>query len=296
VSQRYRALPDSQATVSDVELDELAERFQRDGYVVVPGAVSTEDARHFRDAILGLIPSDLSLPARWLSSYGRIKPLHSDGDQTYDIPQLLPSWQNEPLYRLVRRLLGSGRLRVFDGSLAITLRHDPGRRPLWQEDDAGTGRVHIDTGVPRDRDDFRLDERELEVGGCYYFTDVAPGGGGICVIPGGHRWVAERASAAPGGRHLYRDWTEITDTPPLVEVVGKAGDFVLLHHLMPHTISHNRSATTRVAQFLRWVREDNPYGIAGPVDPGQYAAPQRAVLTELGRRLLGIDPWPAGDG
>ncbi|KAA9381400.1 phytanoyl-CoA dioxygenase family protein [Microbispora cellulosiformans] len=292
MTQDYASIRSQATTVSDAEIDELAATFDRDGYVVVPAAVSREDARYYRDQILGMLPSDLSIPLAWGSAYGRIKPLHENGKHTFALPELLPTWQNERLYRLAARLLGSERLRVHDGSLCITIRHDPRDRPLVQEASGGGPRVHLDTGVPRDLDRFRLDPPEMEVGGCYYFTDVAPGGGGIAISPGGHRWVAEQAAASPKGRRLYGNWGQITGAPPLVEVVGNAGDFVMHHYLSPHAVSHNLSETTRVVQFVRYRRLDNPYGLVPPVEPGTYDEKQLGVLTDLGRKLLGIDPWP----
>ena len=70
----------------------------------------------------------------------------------------------------------------------------------------------------------------------------------------------------------------------------RAGDFALLHHLMPHGASHNRRPTTRVAQFLRFVRDDQPHGY-GSQPPRPYNAAQLGAITPLGRRLLGLDSW-----
>lgn len=277
------------------EIGDLAAAYHRDGYVVVKGVLSPAEATRCRDAILGLLPKDLSLPPRWLSGYSRIKPRHPDGNDTYAEPDLLPSWQNEKLAALVGQILGSDRLRVFDGSVSITLRHDPGRKPLFSEQ-AARSRIHIDNGVPRDQDQFRLDGSEGEICGCYYLTDVAPGGGGLRVLPGGHQWVRHRA-VATGGRHLYDNWSDIVDIreDQMIEVTGQAGDFVMFDYLMPHAGTHNVTTTTRVAQFLHWVRDDNPYSLVPPTGSVAYRPEQQRVLTALGRKLVGIDPWPVVD-
>lgn len=131
---------------------------------------------------------------------------------------------------------------------------------------------------------------DQQVGGCYYFTDVEPEGGGIHVVPGGHRVVEEEARADPRGRHLHEGWRQL-DHLDSVEVTGQAGDFALLHHLMPHGASHNHRPTPRVAQFLRYVREDHRHGSGGRPGADRYSARQIGAMDGLTRRLLGVDPW-----
>src|SRR5262249_32252610 len=67
------------------------------------------------------------------------------------------------------------------------------------------------------------------VGGCYYFTDVLPTGGGIHVVPGGHRWVEETVRAAGGGlagRQLFNGWKRV-DGGQTVGGTGEAGRLAL---------------------------------------------------------------------
>ncbi|MFE7676268.1 phytanoyl-CoA dioxygenase family protein [Streptomyces albidoflavus] len=266
--------------------DEEVDSFHRDGYLVLKGVIDKDQAETYRRHILKKVPADLTLPAAWQSRFGRIKPLQPNGEETFADPELLPLFQNERLYRAARRLLRTDRLRVFDGSLSITLRHDRGETPYSQ-------RIHLDVRVPVEAAQFRLDLPETELAGCFYLTDVERNGGGIRLVPGGHRMVMEEAAAHPSGRQLHSKWTDIKGYPDPVEIVGEAGDFVLTHFLMPHTASHNRLTTTRVAQFLRWARHDHPYGLADPPEPDAYHAAQRSVLTPLGERLLGLAPWDA---
>lgn len=264
--------------------DEEVRSFWEDGYVLVKGAVSKQEAAHYRRVILDLIPRDLTIPEPWHSHMGRIKPYHPGHDDAFDLPELLPLYANERVYSAAVQLLESERLRAFDGSVGITVRNDAASEtPLSQT-------LHIDASVPRDVDDFLFTLEELQVGGCYYFTDVEPDGGGIHVVPGGHRLLEEEARRSPGsGRHLHNDWKRITHMKS-VEVTGEAGDFALLHHLMPHGASHNRRPTARVAQFLRFVRVDHPHGV-GSAPPRRYNDAQLAAMSPLCRKLVGLDPW-----
>ena len=266
--------------LSDAEV----EQFWEQGYFLVKGVLSRAEAEYYRNLILGLVPPNLDIPEHWHAADGRIKPIYTPGNHTFDAPDFLPLFQNEKLYAVVAQLLQSYKLRTFDGSVGITVRNDLHRdTPLSQT-------LHVDASVPTDIDNFLFTLNEVQLGGCYYLTDVFPDGGGIHVVPGGHRIVESEARADPRGRHLHEDWKQIHHLRS-IEVTGQAGDFALLHHLMPHGASHNRRPTARVAQFLRYVREDHPHGEGTrPVD-GRYNHLQLAAMSELGRKLLGVDPW-----
>ncbi len=271
---------DTPQVLSDAEITQFWEQ----GYVLVRGVLSKEEAAHYRDVILDMIPRDLNMPDHWHVSDGRIKPMATPGDHTFDTPALLPLWANEKLYHVAAQLLESPKLRVFDGSLGITLRNDQHR------DTPRSQGLHIDASVPKTIDNFLFTLEEVQVGGCFYFTDVLPDGGGIHIVPGGHRIVEEESRAHPEGRHLHENWGRINHLES-VEVTGEAGDFALLHHLMPHGASHNRRPTARVAQFLRWVREDHPHGSGKKPGPGRFNERQLEAAGPLGRKLLGVDPW-----
>lgn len=269
--------------VPPVLSDAEVEQFWEQGYLLIKGVLSREEAAYYRDLILDLVPRDLHIPEHWHIASGRIKPMRTPDNHTFDTPELLPLFANEKLYAAATQLLQTHRLRSGDGSLGITMRNTSQRdSPLSQT-------LHIDASVPADIDNFLFTIEELQVGGCYYFTDVLPEGGGIHVVPGGHRMVEEEARAHPKGRHLHDNWKRITHMKS-VEVTGEAGDFALLHHLMPHAASHNRRPQPRVAQFMRFVREDHAHNLGnGPAK--SYNEFQLAAMTPLCRKLLGLDPW-----
>jgi len=257
-------------------------QFWEQGYLLLRGVLPRDEAERYRQLILDVVPRDLTLPADWGSARGRIKPYHSNRDDCWDTPELLALFANERLVAIVAQLLETTRLRVFDGSLGITLRDDAG------EDRGRSQNLHLDCSVPPSVA-FAFTLEEVQLGGCFYFSKVEPGGGGIHVVPRGHRLVEEEARAVPNGRHLYEDWKNLGDLDS-VEVTGDPGDFVLLHHLMPHAASYNRRPTARVAQFLRFVREDQPHGY-GRLPPRQYSQAQLDAISPLGRCLLGLDSW-----
>lgn len=271
--------------VTERVLTENEERqFWEQGYLLIKGVLTPEETAAARDYILNLMPRDLSIPMHWSNNAGRIKPFKVPNNHTYDVPELIPLMQNERLYRVAAQLLGSPRLRVGDGSLGVTLRNSSAGPILSQN-------VHLDPSVPPEIDQFLFSPEELQIGGCYYLSDVRDTGGGIHVVPGGHRLVEERAKTDPQGRQMYNRWKKIEDMPETVEVTGEAGDFALLHHLMPHAASHNRLPTPRVAQFTRFTREDHAHNPAKPAPTNRYNETQLAAMSPLGRQLFGVEPW-----
>ena len=264
------------------------EAFFRDGYLLVPSVLAPAEVELYARAVVGMMPRDLNVPEEWHANAGRFKPYRRGAggamDDTVDTPELLPLLCNERLYEVAAQLLGSRHLRVFDGSVGITMRNmSNGDHELSQN-------LHIDASVPKTVDQFLGTPEELQVGGCYYLTDVEPGGGGIHVVPGGHRWVAEEAAKDAKGRHLHQDWKRVPNLET-VEVTGKAGDFAILHHLMPHAASHNRSPRTRLAYFVRYIRCDHAHGGDRKSHERSYSDAQLAVMSPLGRKLLGVEPW-----
>jgi ectoine hydroxylase-related dioxygenase (phytanoyl-CoA dioxygenase family) len=268
--------------------------FNEFGYLVLRNVLTREEAEHYRNVILGMIPADLTIPKPWTVKSGRIKPYHAGyGDQEtrrghedngiFDTPDLIPLLCHETPYRAAAELMGSRELRAQDGTIGITLRNDDG--PTL------TQNLHVDPSVPDTLDNFTFSPSELTVGGAFYLTDVEPHGGGMHVVPGGHRLVAEAARNDPQGRHMFGNWVDIKGFPEPVEVTGSAGDFIMTHYLLPHCASNNRNERARVAYFVRYARLDHPFYPPPAPSASRYNTLQRKALSPLGQQLVGLAPW-----
>jgi ectoine hydroxylase-related dioxygenase (phytanoyl-CoA dioxygenase family) len=277
-----------QPVLSAAEVEQFAEL----GYVIIKGALTRDEAARYRDLILDMVPRTLVIPENWSANAGRLKPHHEpeatrtlsfDDNQAFLTPELLPLLCHERLYGAAVQLLGSSRLRVWDGSLGITLRNDSG--PVLSQP------VHVDPGVPSALPNFLFTAEEVGVGGCYYLTDVEPSGGGLHIVPGGHKMVEKEAKAHPQGAQLHARWRRVENFPETVEVTGEAGDFVMTHYLMPHAASNNRRPAPRVAQFTRFTHENHPHYPGQPSPPGCFNDSQLRSMSSVGRQLFGVDPW-----
>ena len=133
------------------------DQFWSDGYLVLKGTLDAATVETARNAILDLIPRDLSLPEHYIAYCGRIKPMHTDGNHSFYSPALLPLLQNEGLYRAAADILETDYIRVGDGSVGITLR-DSGREGRIQNlhlDARPGGPEDLNPSIPAPRDRHR---------------------------------------------------------------------------------------------------------------------------------------------
>lgn len=127
----------------------------------------------------------------------------------------------------------------------------------------------------------------------------------ICV-PGFHNMFEDWVKTQPEDRHPRHpdlDGLEVKSIP------GKAGDLIIWHRLLAHGNGHNRSDRPRLAQYIRMYpvasREKDALEdrIAAwqncrptsrwPGDPRdwEHKTQKPAKLTDLGKKLLGVETW-----
>ena len=260
------------------------EHFWYEGYLVLKGTLDDDVVEKAREFLQDLIPRDLVIPDHYHANHGRFKPHHPDGNGSYFTPELLPLMQNKGLYGAAVDILETAYIRVWDGSAGITLRNRAMEGRLQN--------LHLDAvpGGPEDLNEGFL-RTGIGIGGCYYLNRVEENGGGIHVVPGAPNRVREIMLNEPDGLTRNSGWGHITDFSSSMEVTGDAGDFVLMHHLMPHSASANHNAAPRIAQFTRLqaLTDDEARLAPGPERPLDPEA--LAVLTPLGRKLFSLDPW-----
>jgi ectoine hydroxylase len=238
--------------------------FERDGYLVIQGAldpdeaercVSIVDGLYERHREAGLLPADRTLH--------HLSAVHA-------CPSLAPLVDHPRIFGLIWSLLGWN-MHVYHSHIDV---HPPAAaetpfRFEWHQD-GGRQNRELETD-PRPR---------LSVKVAYWLSDVSrPGRGNFKVVPGSH--TLNRIDGPP-----RRDvpWP---DPPGAVEITAAPGDALLFDRRVWHARSENRSEITRKAVFFaytyRWIRTRD--AVPGPAAP----------LTSVQRQLLGVLADADGD-
>jgi hypothetical protein len=264
------------------------ERFMRDGYLVVEGAVGADACEAAVDAIARYVGLELDDPATWyshnLNAHG-IVPLHH-AQAFWDLRQL-PSvheafaaiYQDEKLWVTFDRATFKAPPRPTDERIPMTPVH-------WDCDPRAFRKVGIQ--------------------GVVYLRDTDAEQGAFACVPSVYKRLDEWLSTHNSDAEIRRP---DVSAEPLVKVGAPAGSLVMFHRLMPHTSAPNESTRPRWVQYVGMDREGSeeervarvrdyldkmpPAWAIRQKVPGQQmpepGAPAR--LTVLGRKLVGLDRW-----
>lgn len=215
-------------------------RFERDGYLVVPGALSGSEVEYYAAALDRVHAQERA--AGTLSPEGAMHRLGA----VASLPEAVHLIDHQSTFPLVWSVLGWN-VHVYHSHLDV---HPPIRVPKphrfeWHQD-GGRQNREIETD-PRPR---------LSVKIAYWLSDVSrPGRGNFKVVPGSH--LHNRIDGPPR-RDL--EWPEPEGA---VEVTANPGDAVFFDRRIWHTRTDNYSDITRKGIFFayshRWshLRDEN---------------------------------------
>jgi hypothetical protein len=262
--------------------------WEENGYVIIHQAAPPENLRAVVEAIWSFLEVDRNDPNAWYRA-----PISKAG--MLEMYQHQALWNNRQLPRIYgafAEIWGRSDLWV---SLDRANMNPPARQPDWDYQ----GMYHWDI-------DTSLNPPPFMVQGVLYLEDTTADQGGFHCTPGFHRRFAEWVKSQPADRHPYHpDPTGLE----IKTIPGKAGDLLIWHSLLPHGNSRNHTNRPRLAQYITmfpaqddearayrvkaWQELLPPLGKAFPGDlrgwEQKHGKP--AQLSELGRKLLGVDPW-----
>jgi ectoine hydroxylase-related dioxygenase (phytanoyl-CoA dioxygenase family) len=243
------------------ERSHLRAALDRDGYVIIEGALSPDETERLTtavDRVHGAERGDHDGPLHLLAFCGR------DGAflELLDHPRTMP---------LIVDTLGSN-VFMYHCHLDVHPPETPGpARPwMWHQDG---GIVNRDLeGSPRPR---------LSVKVAFFLTDVSePGMGNLVVLPGSHL-----------ENEIGRPRDDDNDLRGSLPVLARGGDAVVFDRRVWHMRSPNLCGVTRKALFyaytFRWVRARDDLDIRADLLP--LITPVRAQL--LGYGDSSIDFW-----
>ena len=271
--------------------------WEENGYVVIHNAVPSENLEAVIDAIWEFLEMDRNTPATWYRAPSRengMVELNKAGMVELYHHQAL--WDNRQVPRVHEAFAGIwGTEKLWVTIDRVNM--NPPACPGWDFN----GFIHWDI-------DTSARPLPFEVQGVLSLSDTTPEQGGFQCVPGFPRRFEDWVKTQPLDRDPWRP-----DLAGLeVKRIGtQAGDLLIWHSGLPHGTSRNESDRPRLAQYISMkpAQEENeelrqwrikswrdrlaPPGMAFPGDPRELEIKygKTAVLTELGKRLLGSENW-----
>lgn len=266
--------------------------FDQHGYVVARQVVPEDKCRAVIDLIFDFLGMDPNDPDDWYRP-----PLKPGGmTEIYQHQALWDCRQEPAVHAAFAELWGTERLWCSIDRVNFK----PPRHAAHPEYDHH-GFIHWDWDSTQRPIPFRLQ-------GVLCLTDTGPEQGGFQCVPGIHRRLDEWAATQPPDRHPRQPDLAGLEVVP---VPAEAGDLIIWHVATAHGNGHNVSDRPRLAQFISmypardheeqrqkrirdWREREPPGPPTFPGDPRRIEQTryQTAELTELGRRLLGLEAWP----
>ena len=292
------------STLTDAE----ATHFREDGYVRVENAVPETDCEAVVDAIWDFLGKDPDDPETW---YGPPEGLDGSAHgqsagmvNLYHHQSLWDVRQQPDLYEAFADLLGESRLWTSIDRCNMT----PPSHENHPEQDTSFVHWDVDTSPLPDRPVGRYGTAAVPFGvqGVLYLEDTTDEMGGFQCVPELYRDLDRWVRAQPDDRD---PWDPDIGEYEVESIPGEQGDVVVWNSLLPHGNGHNTSADPRLAQYVRmyparpadeeareqrvesWRDQEAP--VAERRDPRgrERERYERAELTPLGERLLGLREW-----
>jgi Phytanoyl-CoA dioxygenase (PhyH) len=218
--------------------------------------------------------------------------------EMYQYQSMWNNRQHPHLYEIFRAIHGTDELAVSIDRVGLK----PPDSPDHPEYDH-KGMIHWDTDMTK------YPDIPFHVQGVLALTDTEPDMGGFQCIPETYQHLAEFLKTQTPEKIASRnpDYTGYSITRPRLA----AGDILIWTSLLLHGNGHNTSNKVRLCQYVSmnpaaglsaearqarietWRNNTHPATRSFPGDPRrieeQRSSP--AELTDLGRKLLGLDPW-----
>lgn len=269
------------------------------GYVVIKQAISREQAAKTASFLWEFEEKDPNDATTWYAparAEMQMKELIGTGMvEAYNHPLMWENRQSPKIYNAFRDIWGRDELWVTIDRANLNFPQKPGNEQK--------GFIHWD---------YDPETRPQNVQGVLALADQNdPNMGGFQCVPWLYRNYDTWKLTQPEDRNRFQpDMTGLEDE--LVKVPLEAGDMLIFNSTLAHGIRPNKSENkVRIAQYISmmpadpanealldwrvrsWSERIAPEGYAFPGDPRKWEQTryERADLSELGRKLLGLDPW-----
>ncbi len=271
--------------------------WQTYGYVVIQQAIPQEYVQRTIDFLWEFQEMDPNDPSTWYKDQLRdheMKELNNSGMvEAYNAPVL---WDNRQYQRVYDAFVD-----IWDSEKLWVTIDRANLNPPNREKREFSGFIHWDC-------DTTLDPPPINVQGVLSLVDSTPTMGGFQCVPELFRTFEDWKTKQPADRDPWVPDLAGFDVEP---IALKAGDLLIFNSLQAHGIRPNQSDQVRMAQYIAmtpaqegneelrewrvrsWREREAPQGYAFPGDPREWEKTKypQAQLTELGKRLLGLENW-----
>lgn len=271
--------------------------WKTNGYIIIPKAVPDENVQAVIDLIWAFEEKDPNDQETWYRPPRkeiRMKELNNSGMvEVYNHQALWNNRQHPKIYNAFVDIWGTENLWVTIDRANLNF-------PV-RDDFNFKGFIHWDI-------DTSKNPLPVDVQGVLALSDTNDQTGGFQCIPELYRNFGEWVKDQPEDRDPFKP--DITGFN-ISNVNMNKGDLLIFNSMLPHGIRPNYSESPRMAQYISMTpakehdhelrewriqswRERNPReGYAFPGDPREWEKKhaKTAVLSDLGRKLLGLDSW-----
>lgn len=289
--------------------DDQLSSFRRNGYVKIEQAVQGDQCEAVVDAIWDFLGKSPDEPETWYGPpSGLDEPAHGQFAGMVNLYQHQALWDNRQhpdVYEAFSQTLDESDLWVSLDRCNMT----PPRCEEYPEYSSSFIHWDVDTSPLPDRP---VGERGTPavphgVQGVLYLEDTTEEMGGFQCVPELYRELDEWVQTAPEDRDPYEP--DLDGQYEIEPIPGKKGDLVIWDSLLPHGNGHNESNRPRLAQYITmfpaqpgdkatrqnriesWQKQQAPVEERRDTRNREAQRYERAELSKLGERLLGIERW-----
>lgn len=279
---------------------EMRDFFHANGYLLVKNVVPKENCERLVETIWEFTGQQPDDPESWYRPAAGMDSLwkHQSAGMIplYQHQTMWDNRQHPRLYQAFAELMQVNELWVSIDRVNMK----PPRRDDFTQ--FNTGFIHWDTNTSNLT--FPL-SRPRPVQGVLYLADTVADQGGFQCVPSIYCDFEQWLQTQPEDRH-----PTIPDVKghEVIPIPGEAGDLLIWDFLLAHGNGQNYTEQPRFAQYITMfpakpgaTRADAVEGWQNRKGPSMFPADERewelnnsdgpAQLTELGRKLLGLDPW-----
>ncbi|WP_299278292.1 phytanoyl-CoA dioxygenase family protein [uncultured Psychroserpens sp.] len=216
----------------DAILDDKAiAHWEKEGYVIIPNAISKTDCKASLDLIYGVLEIDPNNPETWYNDHPLKQGIMV---QLFRDPQLDKNRFSKKIHSAYKQLWNRNTLIVSNDRVSFN--------PPENEDYQFPGpNLHWDVSL----------KRPIPFGlqGLLYLTDTPANQGAFTLVPGFHKKIDQWLEHLPSTVNPRTSNLQELDSKP---IAANAGDFIIWNQMLPHGSSPNTGTKPRVVQYINY--------------------------------------------